>query len=236
VRNVIKTFSFSRLGDFEKCQLLAKLKYIDKIPEPERKLRAGQSEHANDRGSRIHDAAEQYVRNPDAGLIPELKQFTTEFEQLKELFQAGKVILEQEWAIDKDWQPTAWNSETTWCRAKLDAFIRVSETEGVAIDYKTGKRYGNEVKHGEQLQFYQLLSFLRYPELQKIDVQLWYLDLGETHSMQFTREQGMRFFKNFNDRGLAMTTATEFPPNPNKFSCRWCLYGPKGSGHCTVGV
>ena len=48
--------------------------------------------------------------------------------------------------------------------------------------------------------------------------------------------QGMRFFKNFDNRGGAITTATEFPPNPNMFSCRWCPYGPRGTGHCDKGV
>lgn len=233
---MLKTWSFSRMGDFEKCKYMAKLKYIDKIPEPPRPLKEGQSEHANDRGTRIHEAAEIYVKEPDVGLVPELKKFEDNFKNLKQLYQEGKVILEQEWAIDKDWQPAAWSSETTWCRAKLDAFVRLDESNGIAIDYKTGKRFGNEVKHGEQVQFYQLLSFLRYPELESIRVELWYLDLGEISAMTFTREQGIRFFEGFNKRGISMTTCEDFKPNPNKFSCQWCPYSPKRSGHCAVGV
>lgn len=232
----IKTWSFSRISDFEKCKFLAKLKYLDKIPEPERPLRPGQTEHANDRGTRIHEAAELYVKDPNIQLVSELSKFEEDFKDLRQLYKDGKVILEQEWAINTDWVPVAWGSETAWCRAKLDAFVHVSSTHGRAIDYKTGKRFGNEIKHAEQTQLYQLLSFMRFPELESIRVELWYLDLGEKSEMTYTREQGLRFFENFNRRGLAMTTCEDFNPNPNVYSCKWCLYGPRGSGHCAVGV
>jgi hypothetical protein len=46
----ISKVSFSRLQNFEKCKYLAKLMYIDRIPEPERPLPPGKTEHANDRG------------------------------------------------------------------------------------------------------------------------------------------------------------------------------------------
>ena len=55
---------------FEQCKFRAKLQYVDKIPEPERPLPPGKTEHANDRGTRIHDAAENFV-NRDINLIPE---------------------------------------------------------------------------------------------------------------------------------------------------------------------
>jgi hypothetical protein len=41
--SMIKSWSFSRLTDFEKCKFLAKLKNIDKVPEPERPLPAGKT-------------------------------------------------------------------------------------------------------------------------------------------------------------------------------------------------
>ena len=40
----IRSWSFSRLSDFEACPLKAKLKIIDKIPEPERELPPGKTE------------------------------------------------------------------------------------------------------------------------------------------------------------------------------------------------
>jgi len=231
----IDAWSYSRLAIFEQCKLHAKLAFIDRIPEPERPLPPGKTEHANDRGTRVHSAAEKFLQG-GVELIPELHAFREELLHLRELYKQGKVSLEGEWAVDRDWNPTAWRSSNAWARIKLDVFVRMSKTHGVVIDYKTGRKYGNEVKHAEQCQLYQLAAFLRYPELRVIDAELWYLDQDETTSVRYTREQGLRFLRNFNARGTAITSATEFPPNPNMFSCRWCAYGPRGTGHCKHGV
>lgn len=231
----INAWSYSRLSIFEQCKFRAKLAYIDKIPEPDRPLPKGKTEHANDRGTRIHTAAELYI-GKNVELAPELAHFKSDLDSLKALYKAGKVTLEGEWAVDADWLPTAWNSSNAWLRIKLDAFVRASKTHGVVIDFKTGKKYGNEVKHAEQCQLYQLAAFLRYPELDTIDVELWYTDINEMTSFHYTRAQGMRFFQSFDNRGYTMTSETEFPANPNMFSCQWCPYGPRGTGDCKKGV
>jgi hypothetical protein len=229
----IISWSYSKLQDFEQCRLRAKIKYLDKVPEPPRLLKPGQVEHANDRGTRIHDSAERYV-NGTGGFIPEMKHFRAEFEHMRNLYQAGKVALEGEWGIDRDWEPTEWR--TAWQRGKLDALVHASDTEAVVIDYKSGKRFGNEIKHGEQVNLYGLLTFLRYPLLETVHVELWYLDVDEITQRTFDRDQALRFKASFDRRGRALTECTTWPANPNKFSCQWCPYGPDGTGHCTVGV
>lgn len=231
----IPAWSYSRLTTFESCKLRAKLAYIDRIPEPPRPLPPGKTEHANDRGTRVHEGAELYIK-ADVEMLPELKYFQPELIRMKELYREGKVSLETEWAFDKDWNPVAWNSATTWARIKPDAIVMLDKTRAVVIDYKTGKRYGNEFKHSEQCQLYMIALLLRYPSIEEVTVELWYIDQDEMHQMKYTRAQGMRFFNNFNNRGLAMTDAHEFPSNPNIFSCRWCPFGPKGTGHCKDGV
>ena len=231
----ISAWSFSRLDVYEKCPLQAKLKYIHKIPEPDRPLPPGKDEHANERGSRVHDSAEFYVRN-NVELIPELRTFKAEFHRLRELFREGKVSLEGEWGFDKDWEPIQYNSASIWLRVKLDALVHLSKTHGVVIDYKTGRRHGNEIKHAEQTQLYVVATFLRYPELETIDVELWYTDQNELAHMRFMRHQGMRFFTTFNNRGKALTSATDFKPKANIFSCKWCPYHPNRSGDCQYGV
>jgi hypothetical protein len=232
--NTIKQWSFSRLGDFEKCRYKAKLKYIDKIPEPPRPLPVGKSEHANERGTRVHDCAELYVKG-GVELIPELIAFKERFDILRTLHSEGRVFLEGEWAFDEFWMPCAWKSESAWCRMKLDAFVRVSDKHARVIDYKTGRKYGNEVKHTEQGQLYQLACFLKFPELESINVEFWYIDQGADQdlAMSYTREQGTRYFDKYNKRGIDLTTAVEFPPNPNAYSCKWCAYL---GGVCEFGV
>lgn len=268
---MISSWSHSRLTDSDKCKFLLWLKHDQRIPEPERPLPPGKSEHANDRGTRLHDNAERYVRGEMIDLAPEnYKSFGPQLDLLRVLYAEGMVSLEGEWALNDRWEPMPWIGEwrtpdgrpagalapskpgregdtvkvknTTlvwapaWHRCKLDAIVHWSETHATVIDYKSGRIYGNEIKHGEQMQLYQLNSFMRFPELETVDTELWYLDHGEVRKQTFTRQQGLRFKSNFDRRGRDITTRTSFPPNPNAFSCQWCSYGPWGTGHCKVGV
>jgi len=235
---MIPSWSHSRLVDFEKCKNLAFLKYDKRIPEPERPLRPGQTEHANDRGSRVHDMLELFVRGSE-DYPNEAKHFRHELDSMKKLFTFGKVSLEGEWGFNEAWEPTEW--KTAWLRMKLDALVFLSPEEAVAIDYKTGKKFGNEIKHGEQLMLYQLATFLRYPDLEVVHTELWYLDQDDLTQRTFTRAQGLRFQRNWDQRGTALTTCQDFPANANRFSCQWCPYGApengfsNGTGHCLAG-
>lgn len=234
IKPPMKSWSFSSLGDFEKCRYYSYLKRVQKIPEPERPLPPGKLEHANDRGSRIHDYAESFVRGKVQHLGSEMRSFETEFLSLQQSFKEGRVSLEGEWGMSKDWEPADWKA--AWLRLKLDALVFISDTEAVAVDYKTGRKFGNEVKHAEQLQLYQLVTFLRYPKLETVHTELWYLDQDELTTMTYRRGQGLRFQHRWNQRAATMMNAVDFPPNPNMFSCKYCMYGPKGSGICERGV
>lgn len=234
----IKSGSHSRLVTFESCKRRAKLAYVDRIPEPPRPLPPGKTEHPNDRGTRIHFAAEKFVQG-GVELIQELKSFEPELHQMRDLYKAGNVSLEGEWAYDDKWNPVAWMSYDAWLRVKLDAMVHINPKWGVVIDYKSGKRFGNEVKHAEQGQIYQAAAFVRYPRLEKVTVELWYTDQDEIYSQEYRRDQGLRYIPGIEKRMMAMTTESEFKPNPNAYTCRWCPYKPVekgGTGHCDVGV
>ena len=273
----IISWSHSRLGVFESCARRAFLQFEAKIPEPERPLPLGKTEHANDRGTRIHEGCEGFVRYAKPLPTEAGKYFRAEFDALKNLYEQGRVSLEGEWGMNQAWEPCGWNGDwveiddvktiksrkyppvrpapselwrtkqrtfiwtPAWLRLKLDAIVHVSAHEAIAIDFKSGRKFGNELKHAEQLQLYQLVAFLRYPMLETITTELWYLDQDELTSATFTRAQGLRFQRNWDMRGNKVTSAIDFPPNSNHFSCRYCAYGlpehgfENGTGHCTAG-
>jgi RecB family exonuclease len=230
----IKSWSYSRLLDFESCPLKAKLKIIDRIPEPERPLKPGQTEHANDRGTRVHSEIELYVKG--TGEFPqEARHFKDEIESLKSHYKAGRVSLEGEWAFNKNWEPVDWL--VGWVRLKCDAVVFLTPTHAAVVDYKTGRRFGNEVKHGEQLQMYALSVLLKYPQIEHVTCELWYTDVNDLAVLDVVRPIGMRFLKPFDRRGTKMTEAVDFPPNANTYSCQYCPYHPaKGTGDCAHGV
>lgn len=231
---MISSWSHSKLVEFEKCKYRTWLLHDQKIAEPQRPLPPGKTEHANDRGTRIHNGLEAYVNGTVATMPPEAFKFRHEVDKLRSLYKAGQVSLEGEWGMDEEWTPTAW--KTAWLRLKLDALVHISETEAVAIDYKSGRKFGNEIKHGEQLNLYQLVTFLRYPALEVVHTELWYLDVDDITTSTFTRDKGMKFLRSFDRRGMTLTTNEEWPANPNIHSCKYCEYGPWGTGHCKVGM
>jgi len=237
---LIKAGSFSRLSTYTECPQRAKLQYIDKIPENERPPPPAGKEHANDRGSRVHDEAERYVKGERDDLIPELLNFKEELVHLKALYAEGGVTTEQLWTFDDTWTPSdPEDYSTIWLRVICDGMVFLDETTAVVIDYKTGKRVRNEVKHAQQGQLYMLAAFLKFPELEEITVEFWYLDQDEVYQVTYSREQGLKFFPLWNKKMLTMTSDEDFTPKPSTYSCRFCQFQTgsnkwlKGTGDCS---
>lgn len=238
--NTISAGSFSRLSVYSECPQRAKLAYVDKVKEAERPLPPSK-EHANDRGSRIHTAAEDYVQGNRDDLAHELLNFKDEIEHLRDLYQEGCVLIEQDWAFDELWDVCdPQDRDSIFLRAKLDALVFLTDTDVVAVDHKTGKRVNNEVKHAQQGQLYMLATFFRYPEVQTVTVEFWYLDQDEMYQVTYTREQGLKFFSTWNRKMVTMLSDTDFTAKPSTWTCRFCPYQTgknkwiQGTGHCSL--
>lgn len=230
-------WSFSRLLDFEQCKFRFKLKYLDKVPEPKRALKEGEVELPNERGDRVHKAGEAWVRSTTPAELPtEFSAFAPEMAKVKEYFVEGKVRMEENWGYDFGWGATDFFGPDIWLRVKVDLFVHHSDTTALVADYKTGRKSGNEVKHGEQGALYALCAFMRYPELEDIHTEFWYLDKDDITHQRYTREGSLKKLANWNKRAIAISEEKTWRPNPNQHTCRFCLYGPKGSGVCKVGV
>lgn len=224
----LKSWSYSALKVFEQCPYRSYIAKVKKIQE--------ESGPAAERGTMIHQQAEDYV-NGTLGEFPDtLIKFKAEFEELREGFANAEVELEGEWGFDLNWNPVGWMEKATWARIKLDALVHQDETCVRVIDYKTGKKFGNEIGHSQQALLYAIATFLRYPDVQFAQTELWYLDLGETTIKSFTRDQAMQFMPTWHKRAVEMTTCDDFSPTPSKDACRWCSYRKGEHPECTWGV
>lgn len=214
-----KNWSFSSLQKFEQCPHFTKLKVVDKAPQPER-----DPDSPAARGERIHLAAEEYVRGDRDDIVKELRDFTAHLQRLRELHQQGKVTMEEEWAYDLELNPVEWKSPNAWLRLKLDVHVDLDSNTAVIIDYKSGKKFGNEVKHQQQGALYAAIVALRYPNVSKIIVEFWYVDQNDTTQLEYTRRQANLAWAKFRERALAMTTATHFKAKPSEPNCKFCDY------------
>jgi len=225
--DTIRSWSFSRLLDFESCALKAYLKHVKRIPDPNPRTAA-------DRGTAIHTEAELYIKG-EADFTDNLKHFKKDFASLREHYKSGIVSLEGEWGFNEQWEPCSYR--TAWGRIKADGVVTLTPEHAVVIDFKTGRKFGNEIKHAEQCQLYALAAVIRQPKVQRVTTELWYLDQDDLTSVEMTRGQVLnKLMKYYDNRMRRMTNAKRFPPNPNIMSCKYCPYGPKGTGDCKVGV
>lgn len=224
----VPTWSYSALKVFEECPYRTYISRVKKVKEP--------SGPAAERGTEIHQQAEDFVNGKLGDLPDTLKKFDDQFNELRTLFNDGKVELEGEWGFDLDWKPVGWVERATWARIKLDALVHEDEASARVIDYKTGKKWGNEITHGQQCLLYAIGTFFRYPHLEFVQTELWYLDKAETTVKTFTRDQAMNFAPGFYSRAIAMTTCTDFTPNPSKSACKWCSFRKGDEPECAWGV
>lgn len=224
---MIKSWSFSRYQTYQSCPYRLKLQVIDRVADTQPKAAA-------DRGTAIHTLAEDFVQGKIGTLPQELKHYKDEMLSLKRYYDSGKVSIEGEWGFDSDWRPTPYNQ--AWVKVKADAVAFISPTHALVIDHKTGKRYGNEMKHAEQTQLYALSTLLRYPEIDQVTAELWYLDTDELASLVMKRRGAGKYLAYFDKIGKKITTETEFKPRANIASCAWCPYRADRQGNCEYGV
>lgn len=229
---MIKSWSFSALQVYEKCPYAAKLKYVDRIKAPGNKY--------SERGVQIHAALENYVRGDTPEMSPDLTAFTPELEKIRNLYSQGRVIVEQEWAHDRKWEIVDWKADHAWLRLKLDLMVDLDAHTGLVVDWKSGKKFGNEIKHAEQGQLYAGCTFLRNPHYTKVVTEFWYGDQDDITRVEYLPKQAAAAIVKFEKRALAMTTATNFPPRPSIFTCRFCEYRKPdnygGTGDCKHAV
>jgi CRISPR/Cas system-associated exonuclease Cas4 (RecB family) len=239
----IRSCSFSRLSVYGDCPLHAKLKFLDKIPELERPVNpkptynpnTGEIEHANERGSRIHESADDFINKRTDLLIPELQAFKTEFASARLLKSANPDLIETEqtWAFDEKWgllNPSYKVNPYPYLRIIIDLliFTNSDRTHARVIDFKSGKRRNNEIKHASQTQLYGTAAFKRFPQLETITTELWYVDTEkEPVKTEFTRAQCLRFEAFWDRKMKKMTEDTEFKAKPHIRTCMFCPYGKK---------
>jgi RecB family exonuclease len=229
----IKFWSFSALTQFEKCPYSIYLSRIEKASVPERA-----EDHPLERGNRVHQAAELYVKG-EGQMVRELSKFASEFERLREGYGGGTVMVEESWWFKSDWSPAeGWEDPDKWLIVKCDVAEWTSDQHMDVIDWKTGKSWGKEISHGSQMQLYAIAAFMRFPQLATTRVRLGYLDEKSTYKEKtYDRSKVGELATRFAARGSKLVEAQHFPPKANKSNCRFCEYGPtNGTGACAFGI
>lgn len=228
--NTLETTSYKMLKMYRACPLSVKFRYIDKIPvpPPDPKYDAKRL-----RGIRVHDEAAECINQGLMELMPrELDAFE---EVVADLIKAGADAEKREF-FDRNWKvwDKGWNG--SWLNVTKDVRV-ICDDYVLTGDWKTGKKFGNEVDHFEQMRLYALTSWLVNPGRPEYTAELYYVDQKDLWSHTFKEKDLEQAFKDFDADFEMMFKDTTFRPKPSKMNCQYCEFGPKkGNGHCPVGV
>jgi len=229
----IKKWSFSAIKKLEKCPYSLYLQRVERIATP-----APREDSPLVRGEKIHKEAELFVKG-EGPFTENLKKAKTQLEEARAAYDAGETLeLEQQWGVDRAWAPVTWNDPTCWGMIKADLVWHKPGGQTVEVwDHKTGKRFGNEITHTQQMQFYAVPTFMRYANVDLVVAKLVYLDEGKVFPIHYTRPQAMELMPRISARAEKLTSCTDFPPKPNRSNCKWCDYGAtNGTGACPYAV
>lgn len=214
----ITSWSMSRYSTWLECPLKAKLKFIDKIPEP--------SNEAMERGTKIHKDAELYVNGSAKKISKDISKFKKELTDLRN----RKASTELDIALDKNWRQCDWFAKEAWVRLKIDA-AAMDDNEVLVIDYKTGKVSEN---YQDQTNLYKCGILSAYPKITIAKSQLWFIDHGVKmpDPPSESNRSNLKVMQNYwNKKVSPMMNDTRFAARPSS-KCRWCHFRKSNGGPC----
>lgn len=224
-------WSYKKIKMYRACPFSVKLKYIDRVPEPPQDPKY---DHKRLRGIKAHDDLEAAV-NVGGPVPEEFADFAPIVASYVEL--GGKA--ESDEYFDSCWNPmtpelvNGW-PKGHWLVVKKDVRV-LTPSYSLVVDWKTGKKHGNELDHFEQMKLYAVTEWRLYPGLPEYSVELQYLDQKDTWMHKFTPRDLERHWAHFDKDVDVMFNDKLFRPKPNILTCRYCPYNHKnGTGACPV--
>lgn len=219
--NPVTTWSYSAYALYEECPAKYKYAKIDKLPDPAGKAML--------RGREVHKAVENYLKNPKGPMPMVAEKFSW---LLSELAQAPKLLVEQQWAFNRQWGPARWfKDNTTWLRSVVDAGVIYDDHVVEIVDWKTGKLYDT---NEDQMELFALTAMVRYKETPLVITRLAYLDDGREVVVEHKASDREALKKKWEQKVVPMFTDTTWAPKPSD-RCKWCNFSRSKGGPCRFG-
>lgn len=206
------SWSFSKLKNFETCP---KRHYeIDLAKNYSEPVEPG---GALDWGNRVHDAFKKTLKGL-APLPPEMVTYQRWIDAV--LAGPGELMVEQKYAITKDFQKTEYFAPNAWYRGIGDA-VRINGPVGLIVDWKTGAIKVDSV----QLMLMAQCLFSHYPQLQRVRSEfIWLKDdcnTPEVYSRQDLANAWIGLLDRVHSMEHAAITQT-YPPRPSGLCKSYC--------------
>jgi hypothetical protein len=227
----IDAWSFSRYNVYAQCPAKFKYQHIEKRD-------MGPPSAALKKGRAVHTSAERYVSKQRDDIMAELETRLDLLDAIRD-YPSNMVMVEQKWGLTKNWKSTGWFNKkgrpNVWLRLTLDVGLDYGDGTFEVIDWKTGKKYGD---NEEQMELFAVGVMARYPDVHHVTTRLSYVDLpagpdSETFG-EYTRDEYDALRTTWEERVEPMFNDTEFLPRPNRL-CAYCPFSASEGGPCRHG-
>ena len=168
-------------------------------------------------GNKVHGAFAHALKT-NSPLPEEMKDYQKWIDRMQH--GAGELLVEQKYALTKDFQPTEWFGPRAWLRIVIDA-LRIDGPVALAADWKTGKIKVDSV----QLMLACQAIFSFHPEVKKVKtIFAWLQEDCETEET-YTRLDVANAWIGLLPRVIAYEEqfkTQSFPPKPGKLCFKYC--------------
>lgn len=235
IENTLKATSYKMLKMYRSCPFSVYLKYIKRVPEP---APDPKYDDKRKRGIQAHDDLQATIN--DGAPVPKIAEPFAEI--IADYINLGAVAEGDEY-FNRQWQIIPHHAMQFnergyptghWLVVKKDVRIRTPEFS-IVVDWKTGKKHGNEIDHFEQMKLYAVTEWIIAPGLPEYVVELQYLDQKDTWSHTFKPQELERHWAAFDGDFAVMFNDRIFRTKPSILACRYCPFNLKnGTGACPV--
>lgn len=249
----------SRIADWEECAYRAFLKHLQKLCTKcfKGKIKGGygkpmkctacpvvftESEGtAKARGDQIHEAIRDYISGRSNDWYEEMNSVAYLIDEYREKYRTGRVKLEYELGLTKEWTITGYFDKNVYLRLKLD-LVEFPENGDLAkvVDWKSGKfRSADEIRgdYDDALNLYST-GILSLGLSQRTESKLVFTDYGDIVNRPRGRLSLPVLAENqraWDRRIFPMMQDDTFSKCPGRY-CNWCDYAAKKGGPCEFGT
>jgi hypothetical protein len=213
---------------FGGCPRQFNLKYIQKI-----KVDVEENDFFL-RGTYIHDRLENHDNSEYAP--NDLGMESEEVEKCEKIYNdfinsdlAPKYLNEEiigneiEMGLTTKLEPCSFWDDDCLFRGKIDRLNRLSPTSVNAIDWKSGKYR----EQGNQLKYYAIWCFLKYPELKEVTSSFVFVEANKEYEEVYTKKDIKDVLTEMFKKIKRIEKETIFKANPTH-SCQWCDFYKSG--------
>ena len=223
-----------------KCPYAFGLRYVDKVPSKsgthakigiaghrvaELVLKGDKPKEALAQSLAEYDDLTSKEQDKVTALLPAITTFYAKVQDFKHKQGVVDEFLEQQWAVDAQFNAVDWNSPDAFFRGIVDHALLTDKGYLIVIDHKTGRRRPVDY-YARQLDAYAVLAVAQMPELKGVQGALHYVGAEAIDWYVMRKREVIDGVLRSSLVELLQRRAAglgAYEPNPN-YLCKWCDY------------